>query len=370
MLVALEVARRGRRAPRRRRRLLHRDRRGVIRRRRFRRRRRRASGRRRHLRRTDRASTSGSPAAARSHRSSPSRAAPATPRWCSRTGGPAAPSTRSTSCASCSTPSPASTTSGAGGPTTEHPFVSPGTIVPTVVHGGEWEITYPASCTLTCEAMYLPTHLDADGTGRKVEAEIKDWIERAVAVDPWFAEHPLRVVLGRRRRARRRCPHDHPIVLEAWRPGPPSAAPASVTGFDSWHDGATFTRLGGTPTICFGPGPGTAAHTIDEWVHARRARRSRRRHRPARHALVRSCERSARHAERPAAGHRRAHLRRARPGAAAREAPARRRGAALDGTGPAARLRRRAGTGAAARRLAARIAAHEGVDRRARTTWP
>ena len=149
----------------------------------------------------------------------------------------------------------------------EHPYVSPGTIVATVVAGGEWEITYPASCTLTCEAMYLPTHLDADGTGRKVEAEIKDWIERAVAVDPWFDEHPLEwfwdgdVVPAE-------VPDDDPIVGESIAAGAAVGRAGRVSGFDSWHDGATFTRRGGTPTVCFGAGDGSAAHTIDEWIDA------------------------------------------------------------------------------------------------------
>jgi acetylornithine deacetylase/succinyl-diaminopimelate desuccinylase-like protein len=35
---------------------------------------------------------------------------------------------------------------------------------------------------------------------------------------------------------------------------------------DSWHDGATFTRFGATPSICFGPGELEQAHTIDESV--------------------------------------------------------------------------------------------------------
>ena len=35
---------------------------------------------------------------------------------------------------------------------------------------------------------------------------------------------------------------------------------------DSWHDGATFTRFGGTPSICIGPGALATAHTIDESV--------------------------------------------------------------------------------------------------------
>jgi len=148
-----------------------------------------------------------------------------------------------------------------------HPYVSPGTIVPTVVHGGEWEITYPASCTLTCEAMYLPTHLDAEGTGKKVEAEIKAWIERAVAVDPWFEEHPLQwfwdgdVVPAE-------VPDDDPIVAESVAAGAAVGRAGRVAGFDSWHDGATFTRRGGTPTVCFGAGDGSAAHTIDEWITA------------------------------------------------------------------------------------------------------
>lgn len=33
-----------------------------------------------------------------------------------------------------------------------------------------------------------------------------------------------------------------------------------------WHDGATFTRFGGTPCVCFGPGGNETAHMIDESV--------------------------------------------------------------------------------------------------------
>jgi acetylornithine deacetylase len=145
--------------------------------------------------------------------------------------------------------------------------VSPGTIVPTIVQGGEWQVTYPASCELTCEAMYLPNHLDADGTGRAVEAEIKDWIERAVAVDPWFDEHPLQWFWDCDV-APAEVPSDHPITLESAAAGAAVGRAGRITGFDSWHDGATFTRHGDTPTVCFGAGIGSTAHTIDEWVTA------------------------------------------------------------------------------------------------------
>ena len=47
--------------------------------------------------------------------------------------------------------------------------------------------------------------------------------------------------------------------------------PGRLSGLDSWYDGATFTRLGGTPSIAYGPegflpDGRSVAHTIDEQV--------------------------------------------------------------------------------------------------------
>ena len=150
-------------------------------------------------------------------------------------------------------------------PDQQHPLLSPGTIVPTIIKGGTWDVTYPASCELTCELMYLPTHVDEQGTGRRIEREVQERIERAVAADPWFAEHPLRwfwdtdVVPGE-------IPADHPLVgltLEA--AAGLGHAGGKPDGFDSWHDAATFTRSG-TPTFSFGPGGAETAHAVDEYT--------------------------------------------------------------------------------------------------------
>ncbi len=66
-------------------------------------------------------------------------------------------------------------------------------------------------------------------------------------------------------------PPDEPIVPVMAEATADIGRPGRLSGLDSWYDGATFTRLGGTPAIAYGP-PGFApdgrsvAHTIDEHV--------------------------------------------------------------------------------------------------------
>jgi len=152
-----------------------------------------------------------------------------------------------------------------GRPDMQHPYVSAGDIVPTVIAGGEWEVTYPASCRLTCEVVYPPGQVGDDGTARHLEREITEAIENAVRVDPWLREHPLRwfwdcdVVPAE-------VDPGHPVVATALAAGAAVGRAGRITGFDSWHDGATFTNFGATPSVCFGPGPADTLHTIDEWA--------------------------------------------------------------------------------------------------------
>ncbi len=108
-------------------------------------------------------------------------------------------------------------------PDQQHPLLSPGDIVPTVVKGGSWIVTYPASCELTCDAMYLPGHVDAAGSGKAIEDEIVACLEAAASADPWLREHPLTLELVLRRRAGRdagRSPagHDRPRLRRGGRP--------------------------------------------------------------------------------------------------------------------------------------------------------
>ena len=150
-------------------------------------------------------------------------------------------------------------------PDMQHPLVSPADIVPTVIQGGEWEVTYPASCRLVCEVVYPPGCVGEDGTARALQDEIAAVIDAAAASDPWLRQHPLEWYWDCEMVPAEVDP-GHPVVTEAIDAAAAVGRSGRVAGFDSWHDGATFTRVGGTPTVCFGPGGTATAHTIDEWV--------------------------------------------------------------------------------------------------------
>ena len=152
-----------------------------------------------------------------------------------------------------------------GRPDHRHPHLSPGDIVPTVVAGGEWIVSYPASCRIGYHVAYLPAHADEGGWGRAVEEEIVERVRAAAGADPWLAEHPPLIEWATDAPSSE-VSEDEPIVQAILGTGVDVGRPRRVSGMDSWHDGATFTRFGGTPCVCFGPRGNHVAHTIDEYV--------------------------------------------------------------------------------------------------------
>jgi acetylornithine deacetylase len=145
-----------------------------------------------------------------------------------------------------------------------HPLLAPPDIVPTMVSGGEWMVTYPDRCVLTCDAQYLPARVEACGWGAGVRAEIEERFRAAGSADPWLAEHPLEVGFLIET-VPAEVPPDHDIVRLALAAAGELGHTGRVAGLDSWHDAATFTRFG-TPTVSFGPGGFESAHRENEYV--------------------------------------------------------------------------------------------------------
>ena len=152
-----------------------------------------------------------------------------------------------------------------------HPVLSVPSLLPTVVSGGEWPVTYPSSCDLTIAVMYLPVQADADGWGSAIRDEVTDWITRECARDDWLAGHPPVIDWWSNGVMPMEIPASEPVVGTMLDASADLGLRRELGGLDSWYDGATYTLLAGIPSIGYGP-PGfdpdgaTVAHTIDEYV--------------------------------------------------------------------------------------------------------
>ncbi len=150
-------------------------------------------------------------------------------------------------------------------PEHQHPYLHAPDILPTVIKGGEWMVTYPSSCEAVLSVQYMPGRVDAAGTGQTVFDEVEAFVTAAAAKDDWLAEHPPEwqwpcdIVPAE-------VSADHPIVGDTLAAAAAVGRTGQISGLDSWHDAAVFTRVADTPTISFGPGSLTQAHTIDEFV--------------------------------------------------------------------------------------------------------
>jgi acetylornithine deacetylase len=147
-----------------------------------------------------------------------------------------------------------------------HPHLSPGTVVPVLISGGEWFVTYPARAQVTCELMYLPGRSDANGEGALVADEFAAWIANATAADPWLAENPPVVVDWGSDIPPAEIAADHPLAQTMLAAARAAGAASAIDGFDSWYDGASFVRCAGVPAVAFGPPGVERAHVIDESV--------------------------------------------------------------------------------------------------------
>jgi acetylornithine deacetylase len=155
----------------------------------------------------------------------------------------------------------------------EHPYLSRPDLLPTMASAGDWPVTYPASCELTCAVLYLPSQADERGFGSSVRREVEEWILRETARDGWLAANPPRFDWWPSGVMPMEIAEDDPIVAAMLEAGQDVGRRGKLFGLDSWYDGATFTQFAGIPSIAYGPrgfptepGGPSIAHTIDEHV--------------------------------------------------------------------------------------------------------
>jgi acetylornithine deacetylase len=142
-------------------------------------------------------------------------------------------------------------------PDKQHKLLDPDTIMPTIIEGGEWAVTYPEKVEITYDAVFIPTT-------KNLPQEIAEKVRRVAECDPWMRENPPRLESIEWEYGAE-ISEDEPIAqlgLEAL--GELGLEPGFM-GFGSLSDGIHLINYSKVPTISIGPSLKTA-HMANELV--------------------------------------------------------------------------------------------------------
>ncbi|WP_406136089.1 ArgE/DapE family deacylase [Streptomyces sp. NBC_01089] len=158
----------------------------------------------------------------------------------------------------------------AADPAHRHPLLPPPSIVPTTIRGGEWWVTYPASCEVALDITYLPVQADQGGWASRVRDDIERTVRAACAADDWLTAHPPRFAWDTELPPAE-VGSGHPLAGRLAACATALGRTPRVLGEPSWTDAATLTRYGRTPAVCLGPTAtrpdgSPTLHTIDEYI--------------------------------------------------------------------------------------------------------
>jgi acetylornithine deacetylase len=142
-------------------------------------------------------------------------------------------------------------------PDKQHKLLAPDMIIPTVIQGGDWEVTYPEEVEISFGCKFIPATQNA-------REEIEAHLMRIAALDPWMREHPPQLEIGGWLYGAE-IEESEPIVqigLEAL--GDLGFDPA-LRGYGTLTDAIHLINYSGIPTISIGPSI-RSAHMADEYV--------------------------------------------------------------------------------------------------------
>jgi acetylornithine deacetylase len=142
-------------------------------------------------------------------------------------------------------------------PDKQHRHLDPDAIVPTVIRGGEWEVTIPERVDISFGSTFIPGTRDA-------RDQIEKHLERVAALDPWLREHPPKLEAGEWWYGAE-VDEEEPIVQTGLQALRDLGHQPSTIGYGSLTDAIHLINYAGIPTISIGPSDKTA-HMADEYV--------------------------------------------------------------------------------------------------------
>jgi acetylornithine deacetylase len=143
-------------------------------------------------------------------------------------------------------------------PDKQHDLLDPDIIVPTVIKGGEWPVTYPEKVEITFGAQFLPGAMNK-------RQEIEDQLARVAALDPWLRAHPPVLKSSDAWHYGAEVSADEPIVQLGLEALADLGLEPGLIGCGSLTDAIHLINYAHMPTISIGPNYQTA-HMTDEFI--------------------------------------------------------------------------------------------------------
>jgi acetylornithine deacetylase len=143
-------------------------------------------------------------------------------------------------------------------PDKQHKYLDPDIIIPTVIEGGEWSVTYPEKVDIQFGTASIP------GSENKMR-EIEEHLLQATAVDPWMRANPPQIKFNDQWFYSAEVDENEPIVQVGLEALEDLAVEPRLRGFGSLTDAIHLINFSKIPTISIGPSIKTA-HTANEFV--------------------------------------------------------------------------------------------------------
>lgn len=142
-------------------------------------------------------------------------------------------------------------------PETQHPLLDPNHIVPTIIKGGTWPISYPDKAEFEFTSNFIP------GTEDDIRIEIEKRLQWVAEGDDWLKSHPPQMeafwAYGGEIDPRT------PVAQTAMNVAADMGIVSKPTGMGSLTDGVHLINYAKVPTICVGPSDKTA-HATNECI--------------------------------------------------------------------------------------------------------
>ncbi len=139
----------------------------------------------------------------------------------------------------------------------QHKFLHPDMIIPTVINGGEWPVTYPEKVEILFGSMFIPS------TGTTID-EIEEKIANIANYDPWLKEHPPKIETTLWQYGAE-VEENESIVKTAMAALEDLGIEPALRGYGTLTDSIHLINYSKIPTISIGPDIKTA-HMADEFV--------------------------------------------------------------------------------------------------------